>query len=87
MSFQDYSNDSNSETSSKVSSLKATTPSRPAESRRCSLCGKSFDPVASQHLPFCGARCRQIDLGNWLTERYGFPLDGQEEWTDDLDEQ
>jgi endogenous inhibitor of DNA gyrase (YacG/DUF329 family) len=22
------------------------------------------------HRPFCSARCKQIDLGNWLREKY-----------------
>ena len=35
---------------------------------RCPICGKQFDPQASQALPFCSDRCRQIDLGRWLKE-------------------
>ena len=29
------------------------------------------------HLPFCSARCKQIDLGKWLSEDYrvSAPLD------------
>lgn len=29
--------------------------------------------------PFCSARCRTIDLGNWLGERYAIPADGPED--------
>jgi len=25
-------------------------------------------------MPFCSERCRQIDLGRWLDEQYGFPV-------------
>ncbi len=25
-------------------------------------------------MPFCSERCRQIDLGRWLDERYTIPL-------------
>lgn len=37
--------------------------------RPCPICAK---PVAEddQHAPFCSSRCRQIDLGNWLTGQY-----------------
>jgi len=24
-------------------------------------------------MPFCGSRCREIDMGRWLGERYSFP--------------
>jgi endogenous inhibitor of DNA gyrase (YacG/DUF329 family) len=27
----------------------------------------------SETYPFCSARCRLIDLGNWLGERYAVP--------------
>ena len=35
----------------------------------CPNCGK---PVAAdaKALPFCSERCRLLDLGNWLDERY-----------------
>jgi endogenous inhibitor of DNA gyrase (YacG/DUF329 family) len=26
--------------------------------------------AAPSHLPFCSARCKQIDLGKWLSEDY-----------------
>lgn len=47
----------------------------PATSPVCVICGKPLpsadDPdVASS--PFCSDRCRQIDLGRWLGERYRF---------------
>ncbi|MBN2580499.1 MAG: DNA gyrase inhibitor YacG [Pirellulales bacterium] len=38
---------------------------------RCPICDRSFPPEESQALPFCSQRCRQIDLGRWLDERYG----------------
>ena len=33
----------------------------------CPICRK---PALPAHLPFCSARCRQVDLGRWLTGRY-----------------
>ena len=42
---------------------------------RCPICERQFDPVQSSALPFCGERCRQIDLGRWLGEDYRLPAD------------
>ena len=42
---------------------------------RCPICDKRFDPAASQALPFCSERCRQIDLGRWLREVYSVPVE------------
>jgi endogenous inhibitor of DNA gyrase (YacG/DUF329 family) len=39
----------------------------------CPICGKNFDPATSTAMPFCGERCRQIDLARWLGENYAFP--------------
>jgi hypothetical protein len=33
---------------------------------------------AGRTYPFCSSRCRTIDLGNWLGERYAIPADVQE---------
>jgi endogenous inhibitor of DNA gyrase (YacG/DUF329 family) len=48
--------------------------------RACPVCGKELakkvDPNEPYHdFPFCSARCRLIDLGNWLGERYRVPGD------------
>lgn len=40
-----------------------------AQKLLCPICGKEVlftDP----EMPFCSDRCRQIDLGNWATEKY-----------------
>ena len=39
---------------------------------RCPSCRS---PVAggSAHFPFCSERCRYVDLGHWLEERYRIP--------------
>jgi endogenous inhibitor of DNA gyrase (YacG/DUF329 family) len=49
---------------------------------RCSICEKQFDPEKSTAMPFCSARCKQIDLGRWLKEDYGLPAPPSE---DDLE--
>jgi uncharacterized protein len=43
----------------------------PAAARPCPICGKPSE--LPQHRPFCSARCRQVDLGRWLSESYRVP--------------
>ena len=48
---------------------------------KCPMCGKKFDASMSEDKPFCSERCREVDLGNWLTESYTIPaveLDDEE---------
>lgn len=40
--------------------------------RPCPACGKAPLPAVA---PFCSDRCRQIDLGRWLTGTYQIPTD------------
>ncbi len=42
---------------------------------RCPICEKPFDMAATPAPPFCSERCRQIDLGRWLREHYGVPVE------------
>jgi uncharacterized protein len=44
----------------------------PEKITRCPICRKevSFD---DPEMPFCSARCRIIDLGNWASEKYSIP--------------
>ncbi len=41
----------------------------------CPICRRPFDPQRSPAMPFCSQRCRLIDLGRWLDERYGVPIE------------
>lgn len=39
----------------------------------CPICGRALEGRAPAELPafpFCGERCRLIDLGRWLGEKY-----------------
>jgi hypothetical protein len=42
---------------------------------KCPICGRTItaelQPTAS--MPFCSARCRQVDLHRWLGEQYAVP--------------
>ncbi len=43
-----------------------------AKPHECPICGK---PAQGRYDPFCSARCKQIDLGRWLSEVYVVPSD------------
>ncbi|RVT95284.1 DNA gyrase inhibitor YacG [Rhodovarius crocodyli] len=40
------------------------------DAKPCPICQK---PAVLAFKPFCSARCRQVDLGKWLTESYSVP--------------
>jgi hypothetical protein len=42
----------------------------------CPICKKPVTRDA-QAFPFCGERCRVIDLGNWLDGKYALTEDGE----------
>ena len=42
---------------------------------RCPVCDRPIDPNKPETKPFCSQRCKQIDLGRWLDERYGMPYE------------
>jgi endogenous inhibitor of DNA gyrase (YacG/DUF329 family) len=42
---------------------------------RCPVCGKTFERSDSAAMPFCSERCRLIDLGRWMGERYSVPAE------------
>jgi uncharacterized protein len=45
-----------------------------ARNRACPVCGGPVAPLAENRaFPFCNERCRAIDLGHWLDERYRIP--------------
>lgn len=52
----------------------------PLRGPRCPQCRK---PAMHPYLPFCSARCRTLDLGNWLGERYRIPAAVPEEAEED----
>ena len=37
--------------------------------KKCLICHKPVHPSREDY-PFCGARCKTIDLGNWASEKY-----------------
>jgi uncharacterized protein len=37
---------------------------------KCPICKLPVDSETTAEFPFCSARCRERDLGNWATEKY-----------------
>jgi len=50
---------------------------------RCPVCRKPSRWEENPFRPFCGERCKMVDLGNWAEERYRVPGDPISE--DDID--
>jgi endogenous inhibitor of DNA gyrase (YacG/DUF329 family) len=37
---------------------------------KCPICKQPTDSDTTEEFPFCTARCRERDLGNWAMEKY-----------------
>ena len=44
----------------------------------CPVCQREFQPDDGPAMPFCSERCRMIDLGRWLDEKFGIPVEPEE---------
>lgn len=44
----------------------------PSRTIPCHICRKAV-ALNDPEMPFCSARCRLIDLGNWASEKYVIP--------------
>ena len=53
---------------------------------KCPICKKEV-AFGSPLMPFCGERCRLIDLGNWATDKYviSTPIEEVEEMEEQMD--
>lgn len=58
---------------------------------RCPICGKAVPPPENSHdstaslFPFCSDRCKLIDLGRWLDDKYQIPLEEPSDESTPLD--
>lgn len=43
---------------------------------KCPIC-KAAVELGAPDFPFCGERCRLIDLGKWAAEEYRIPVTGR----------
>lgn len=46
----------------------------------CPICGRES---AKERMPFCSARCADVDLSRWLTGSYAIPAEDDEERPED----
>ncbi|HYW48383.1 MAG TPA: DNA gyrase inhibitor YacG [Bryobacteraceae bacterium] len=53
---------------------------------KCPICKKEV-ALGDPEFPFCGERCRIIDLGNWASEKYVIPVEPQEQELEPDDEE
>ncbi len=49
----------------------------------CPQCGTQLPWEGSPHRPFCSERCRLVDLGAWLDEKYTIPAPLDDESADE----
>jgi endogenous inhibitor of DNA gyrase (YacG/DUF329 family) len=55
----------------------------------CPICSKRFEIASLDQnpaFPFCSDRCRLIDLGRWIDERYTVPEPAARRGAEDADE-
>jgi len=50
----------------------------------CPICRKLVTYHGNEFRPFCSARCKTIDLGDWASGKYAVPVDKTE--NDNADE-
>ncbi|HLJ23563.1 MAG TPA: DNA gyrase inhibitor YacG [Candidatus Acidoferrales bacterium] len=46
---------------------------------KCPICKQSVDSETTAEFPFCSAKCRERDLGNWATEKYKVAVPNMDE--------
>jgi endogenous inhibitor of DNA gyrase (YacG/DUF329 family) len=46
---------------------------------KCPTCGRPVEWTEAQPFrPFCGERCKLIDLGAWAAESYAIPVESEQ---------
>ena len=59
------------------------------KSPKCPICRERGKTVAEDMAltPFCSARCKRIDLAQWLLEGYSLETNPWQDWNPDLTEE
>jgi len=70
---------SDGETQNSGTSSSPKNRSQATQQLTCPYCRKAFNREATQSMPFCSSRCKQIDLGLWLNESHGIPFESDPE--------
>ena len=53
-------------------------------SKKCPMCGTT---ATAAFAPFCSARCRDLDLANWLGGNYRIPVVEEESGLEEADDE
>ena len=56
--------------------------SDPKATVTCPACEQTFLIEGARAMPFCSSRCRLTDLGRWLDEAQGLPIESEHEEPD-----
>ena len=51
---------------------------------KCPICGK---PAVPERRPFCSARCANVDLQRWLSDRYVLPASEDSDSVEEADDE
>ncbi len=52
---------------------------------KCLICKNETKPLnENRYFPFCSGKCKEIDLYNWLNERYGIMVEQEELLVEEL---
>jgi endogenous inhibitor of DNA gyrase (YacG/DUF329 family) len=50
----------------------------PFNNMKCPICDREFiEDAPVSVMPFCSKRCKIIDAGRWLGEKYGLPIEDE----------
>jgi endogenous inhibitor of DNA gyrase (YacG/DUF329 family) len=60
-------------------------PAKQHPESRCPVCEKIVQVTGNLSAPFCSPRCKQLDLGRWLNEDYGLPIEPEIDHDSDSD--
>jgi uncharacterized protein len=50
---------------------------------KCPRCGKDTEFSGNPFRPFCSERCKQIDMGHWISGNYTIPEKSKDESEDE----
>ena len=53
---------------------------------QCPRCKRKISYEGNPYRPFCGERCKSVDLGNWLSESYRIPTSTSQDVSDEVAE-
>ncbi|HMO80771.1 MAG TPA: DNA gyrase inhibitor YacG [Pyrinomonadaceae bacterium] len=52
----------------------------------CPACGTETEYHGNENRPFCSERCRLLDFGAWVDEKYALPAESSELSDEDIEQ-